>query len=90
MKGEGSERERERERERETSVWGRNIRQLPPICTQTGDGTRNLGMCPDQESNPQSFGVRDDAPTKWATGQGSLFLKWKNWVSLSVRPESDF
>ena len=27
------------------------------------DKTFNLGMCPDQGSNPQSFGVQDNAPT---------------------------
>ena len=25
--------------------------------------TRNPGMCPDRELNPQAFGVQDDAPT---------------------------
>ena len=25
--------------------------------------SHNLGMCPDWELNPQSFGVRDDNPT---------------------------
>ena len=25
-------------------------------CTSRGDGTYNLGMCPDQESNPLTFG----------------------------------
>ena len=35
----GGEREQEGERERE-------INQMPPICTQTGDQTYNLGACP--------------------------------------------
>ena len=53
----------ERERERETSMWKRNINCLPPIHTPTGDRTYDLSMCPDQGSNPQPFGPRDDAPT---------------------------
>ena len=32
-----------------------------------GDGTWNLGMRPDQESNAQPFGVWYDSPTNWAT-----------------------
>ena len=39
---------REEGRERE-----RNIDQLPPKGALTGDLTHNLGMCPDQELNPQ-------------------------------------
>ena len=30
------------------------------------DWTHNLGMCPDQESSPQTFSVQDNAPTNWA------------------------
>ena len=62
-----SKRERERERERERNMDERNTNQLPPIHTPTGDGTRNLGMYPDQESNPQHVGALDDVPTNWAT-----------------------
>ena len=36
------QRERERERERETSMWERNIDQVPPTYTLTGDKTHNL------------------------------------------------
>ena len=39
-------RDRERERERAASLWERNTDQLPP----------------DQGSNPQPFGVQEDAP----------------------------
>ena len=40
-------------RERETWIdW-------PLVHTPTRDRTHNLGMCPDQGLNPQSFGVRD-------------------------------
>ena len=49
---------RKRKRERE-----RNIDQLPLVHALTGDQTHNLGMCSDQESNPQHFGVRDSSPT---------------------------
>ena len=48
-------------------MWERNIDWLLPTHATTGDWTHNLGMCPDQESNPQHFGVQDDAPTNWAT-----------------------
>ena len=43
----------------------------------TEDQTYNLGMCPDQESNPHLFSLQDNAPTNWATqGKGSgLFCK---------------
>ena len=60
----GERRESNREKER-----GRNIdvrkkhHWLPPVLTQTGDGTYDLGICPNQESNPQLFGVRDNAST---------------------------
>ena len=52
--------ERERDSERETLI-GCLHTHLP-----TRGWTRNLGMCPDQESNPQPFGVGDDIPTNWA------------------------
>ena len=53
------ERERKRERERERE---REIHWLPPIHTLTRDPTCNPGMCPDQNWNPQHFGVRGDTP----------------------------
>ena len=54
--------------ERERIV--RNIDWLLPIHTLTGDQTHNLGTCPDQESNLQPLGVRDDAPVNGATWPG--------------------
>ena len=51
-------RERGREGERE-----RNISQFPLKCAPTGDGTHNLGMYPDWESNPQPSALRDNATT---------------------------
>ena len=51
------------ERERGASVFERNIDLLPPTHAPTGDQTHSPGVCPDQGSNPQPFGVQDDAPT---------------------------
>ena len=64
------------------------------------DRTVNLGMCPDWGSHPQTFGAPYNAPTHWATGQGSecyfvryficrqsmqlLGLFWHNQCSLSL------
>lgn len=45
---------------------------LPTIYVPTGDGICNLGTCPDQELNPQTFGAQDDIPTKGATWPGLL------------------
>ena len=56
-------REREGRRDRQTEIDVRNINQLPFVCTPTRDPTHNLGMCPDRESNPQTFGVKDNTPT---------------------------
>ena len=38
----GVNREGGRERKRETSMWERNIDQLPPVCALTGEQTHNL------------------------------------------------
>ena len=62
-----------RERERETWMWERNINRLPAISGPTRDGTQNLGVCPDQESNLQPFGIWDTAPTNWAARPGQHF-----------------
>ena len=42
---------------------GRNTCWLPPIRALIRNQTHNLDTCPDQESDPQLFGVRTDAPT---------------------------
>ena len=41
-----------RERGREGRKEGENTDVLPLVLALTGDQTHNLGMCPDQESNP--------------------------------------
>ena len=46
---------------------------LPP----NRDATCHLGMCPDQELNPQSVGVWDDAPINWATQTGLYLHEFK-------------
>ena len=48
-------RDGKREGERETLMCERNMGQLPLIFSPTRDPTHNLGMCPNQELNPQRF-----------------------------------
>ena len=45
----------ERGREREKNIDVGNTDHLTPVCAPTRVQTYNLGMCPDQESNPQTF-----------------------------------
>ena len=75
------ERERERERERHANIdMSQKHRLVPPILTPTGDRTHNLGMCPDQESNPQFldngtevvYGTMFQPPE--SPGQDSFFI----------------
>ena len=60
------ERKRGREREKEKRPCEKHW-LVAAYTPQTGDQTRNLGMCPDQGLNPQPFGVQDDAPTNRVT-----------------------
>lgn len=68
----------ERMKGRERAMWERNIDQLPPTCTATRDQIRNLGICPDWESNLPHFCMWVHAPTSWATlGTVWLGFSWK-------------
>lgn len=75
LEREQGEREGEREREernmdvRDKHLWVASYTR-PAL---TWNWTRNLGMCPDQESNPRPFGEQVDAPTTWATWPGQTF-----------------
>ena len=71
------EREEQIERDRETSTSERNIDCLPSVCAQTRDWTCNLGMCLDQESNPQPVGIMG-----WWSNQLSHLARAKrlNWI----------
>lgn len=42
-------------------------RELLLKCASTRDRIQNLGMCPGPESNPQPFGIWDNAPSASAT-----------------------
>ena len=54
----------------------RNIDWLPLVSALTRDQTCNLGMWPEWELNPQTFGVWDNAPTNLATwSELPLFIK---------------
>ena len=45
----------------------RNIDQLPPILSPSGDWTLSLCMCSDWKLNLWPSGLWDNAPTNWAT-----------------------
>ena len=59
-------REKGREGERERNINVQEELRLVASCTPpTGDLARNPGMCPDQKSDQQPFGLWDDAqPTE--------------------------
>ena len=59
---------REKERER-ILMQERNINWLPLTGTPTGDWTRNLGLCPDWESNQKPFALQDDSQPMSHTGR---------------------
>ena len=66
-------REREEERERNVDVRERCIDWLPPGHAWPRDQTRNLGMCPDLESEPQPFGYRTTLQPTEPHGQGKAY-----------------
>ena len=65
------EKGRETGRERETPIG------FSLIYASNGDQICNLGKCPDQESNPQTFGLQDDTPANWATQARAELLHLK-------------
>ena len=70
--------------ERESSMWERNIVQLPSICTLTRHWTHNLGMCPGQESNLQPFGGWDNTLNNWATRPWEKPLVWVIFLRFQI------
>ena len=58
---------RERGRERNIDVREKLTDWLP--CAPHWESNPKPGMCPDQEWNPQTFGVQDNIPAK-TPGQG--------------------
>ena len=89
----------ERGRKREKHVCEKHWSVASHAFPNRGNQTGNLGMCPDQESDPQPFGAWDDGPTNWATLARAVcgFKKlintcpgWRgsvDWV-LAYEPES--
>ena len=55
----------------------RNIYQVPPIHTPTGDLTHNLSMCPDLGTNPHSFGEHSSQLSHPARAALSVFDAFK-------------
>ena len=54
--------EGEKESKRHSDVRGKHQSVASHVCPKQ-DQTRNLGMCPDQESNWQPFSAWNEAPT---------------------------
>ena len=61
------------ERRRKTSMWEKNIDQLPLLPAPTRDQTHNLGMCPEQESKLRPSGLWYKAPINQATPTREAF-----------------
>ena len=75
-RGRGGEREREKHIDVRKKHWlvASHMHAIEP------------GMCPDWESNPQPFGVQDDAPTNWATWPGLFIFKILSCFLLNCKP----
>ena len=71
-------------RERERDIDVRNIDQLPPACTPMSDGTHNLVVYHDWESNMQLFSVLDSTPTNLATLSRASCLLLELSLTLSL------
>ena len=67
------------EDERETSI------DCFPHAHRLGTEPASLGMCPDQESNPQPFGIQDNAPTNWTNWPGLI-----PFIFLDIASENYF
>ena len=68
-----------------SSMWERNINQVPPVRALSRDQIRYPGLCPDRESNERSLGAQDDAPANYTTCPAynifcGLKLQW-DWIS---------
>ena len=70
--------ERERKREGETSMREKNTDQLSPIGTPPRNQTRNLGMCPELETEPATF---------WCAGHHLLVWRSPTCLFLLLLPE---
>ena len=87
-RGEGREREEKPQYEREPLVTSHTCPDwvlflyADSFSMHPEDQTRNLGMCPDQESNPRPFSVWDYAPTNWATPARNSFFKKRDFIYL--------
>ena len=82
-----------RKRGRETSVWERNINQLPFVCTRTRDQTCSPGMCPDWELNQWHFALQDNAhPTElhWSGNMNHFLIMTQKLSQVSGSPELAF
>ena len=90
-RGEGREREEKPRYEREPLVTSHTCPDwvlflyADSFSMHPEDQTRNLGMCPDQESNPRPFSVWDYAPTNWATPARNSFFKKKRFYLFIFR-----
>ena len=72
--------EEEEGRERKTLMWEGNIDRLPLALTLARDWTRNLGMCPEQEWNPQPFLVYSRCSNQLRHPAKSFFLDILNLI----------
>ena len=68
--------------EKKTSIWERNVDQLPPVHAPTGDGTHSPGMCSDQQLNPQPSVYQTMLQPIKPSGQGSLVQILANMVTV--------
>ena len=65
----------------------RNINWLCLLGDLTRGWTHSQGVCPDQESDPQAFGVWDNAPANWDTparAANHFYFKIKKMINLTT------